>query len=427
MSLIICPNCGKKVSDKAIKCPKCGCLLNKTTIQNDMERCPKCGTMVEKKAASCPNCGMPLVNNGHPKMHWKEISDDEKDNTTRNRIIGFSALFIIGCILSFFLYSARNKIKPMTYVHGDTTLTNETVTDSKVSVSTIIFDGTSQPPIVGGYINNYKSNAVVQKGIIVGQNERNMDITSTDEFEKISEFRYLMGGDEPLTEKKCYDCTSLNAEQYALQLQHLMGDEDYYIRAFIKTPDYQYFYGSIEKIHTQSFNRYSDQGDKANIFHAFDYTLFDLMTDEIIDPSTDGFYYSTNENPISCNHQDGIGFNTCYKFMTEWNYYLWYCHCSDGTTWKSYDTGVYRPVMTFANNALIINKNEANATDDITIYYSIDCQGNRPETFTDVYEKPLKITKPCTVYCYAKRNDGNISFTNMYKVFNSYFTEKNYR
>lgn len=295
-----------------------------------------------------------------------------------------------------------------------------------VRVSTIILDETSQPPVVGGFIDNYNSSTVSQKGIIIGTDKVNMTISETDNLETVSEFRYLMGGETPITNKRCYDCTTLNAEQYALQLQHLNGNTDYYIRAFIKTSDNQYLYGNIEQIHTQSFNRYNGKGDIANVYYTFNYTLFDLMTDEIIKPSTDGFYYTTNENPTSCGYYKGTSNSICYKFLTKWNYNLWYCHFGDGTTWKSYDTGVFRPVMTFANNTLTVSKNDYNATDDITIYYSIDGQGNKPETFVDIYTTPLKISKACTVYCYAKRNDGNISFTNMYKIYDSYISADKY-
>ncbi len=31
MSLIMCPECGNEVSDKAASCPKCGYLINKVT------------------------------------------------------------------------------------------------------------------------------------------------------------------------------------------------------------------------------------------------------------------------------------------------------------------------------------------------------------------------------------------------------------
>jgi uncharacterized membrane protein YvbJ len=32
MALIICPECGKQVSDKAEKCPQCGCPINLATV-----------------------------------------------------------------------------------------------------------------------------------------------------------------------------------------------------------------------------------------------------------------------------------------------------------------------------------------------------------------------------------------------------------
>lgn len=72
------------------------------------------------------------------------------------------------------------------------------------------------------------------------------------------------------------------------------------------------------------------------------------MTDEIIDPDKDGFYYSTNENPTNCSYQIGTSYNTCYKFKTQWNYYLWYYHNAFHT---NADDFVEKPVAKYADGS----------------------------------------------------------------------------
>ena len=56
------------------------------------------------------------------------------------------------------------------------------------------------------------------------------------------------------------------------------------------------YYGNIKEIKTQNFNRSNAGWDYANVQYRSYYTLFDLMSDEIIDG---GFYYSTNEYATS--------------------------------------------------------------------------------------------------------------------------------
>ena len=56
MALIPCPQCGQSISDKALKCPHCGCAL-----AAEAERlCPECGSAVPEGAEACPQCGCPL-------------------------------------------------------------------------------------------------------------------------------------------------------------------------------------------------------------------------------------------------------------------------------------------------------------------------------------------------------------------------------
>ena len=78
------------------------------------------------------------------------------------------------------------------------------------------------------------------------------------------------------------------------------------------------------------------------------------MTDEIIDPDKDGFYYSTNENPTNCSYQIGTSYNTCYKFKTKWNYYLWYYH---NAPHANADYFVEKPVAKYSDGKVTLRKN----------------------------------------------------------------------
>lgn len=56
MAMIMCPNCGEQVSDKAKKCVHCGRVL----IQEEKKKCAECGAELEKGTTECPNCGCPV-------------------------------------------------------------------------------------------------------------------------------------------------------------------------------------------------------------------------------------------------------------------------------------------------------------------------------------------------------------------------------
>ena len=289
---------------------------------------------------------------------------------------------------------------------------------SGISVRTQIFDGNSQPPIVGGIIDNYTANEVQKKGIIVSAN-------SSDVGYKESEYMYdpsCYAGDwksvdanlSPLGTKdyRMIDCSAIGADQFWCSLKLLKSATDYYVRAFVVKTDGTTVMGNVEKVHTQSYSRYSGKSDYANVWYAFSNTLFDLVTDEIINPNN-GFYYSTNENPTNVRFQKGTSYNTCYKFATEWNYKLWYYHNANHCNKSKI---INLPIMTYSNGKLTIEKNPLDADKSITLYYGIDGDYFRPENYTDIYQQPLSISSPCTVYCYAISSDGYISYTNMYVV-----------
>ena len=51
MAMIVCPNCGEQVSDKAKKCVHCGEIL----IPEEKKYCNECGTKLEDGMTECPN------------------------------------------------------------------------------------------------------------------------------------------------------------------------------------------------------------------------------------------------------------------------------------------------------------------------------------------------------------------------------------
>ena len=291
---------------------------------------------------------------------------------------------------------------------------------TNISVQTVVCDAYSQPPVVGGVIGNYDDSFIAKKGIIVSVSNDNLFYDTASE----TTFPYYWTGQgDPSVADIVYstqdfriiDCSGTGIEQFWTPLLFLKSQKDYYVRAYAVMTDGDIIYGQTESVHSQAFSRYNGRTDYANVYRAYSSTLFDLVTDEIINPA-EGFYYSSTEQPKTVKHKVGISSNTSnlyYKFLTEWNYQLWYYHskhCEQGKI-------VSLPLMSFSDNQLTIEKNALDADKDITLYYSVNGDFFRPETFTDIYTEPIEISEPCTVCCYAISTDGYISYTNMYVIY----------
>ena len=197
-----------------------------------------------------------------------------------------------------------------------------------------------------------------------------MIITADTEFNKAEMF---LCPSEPRTNNphdlRFIDCTNVNKEQFACALQFLNGNTDYYVKAFVIDKDNNVYYGNAEKVHTQDFDRYDGYADYANVYYYTTNTLFDIVTDEIININ-DGYYATTNESPKSVSYQTGGG--VVYKLATEWNYKLWYSQVYHGTIEENNSKIVHLPVMKYVDGLLKIEKNPLDNDKDITIYYSIN-------------------------------------------------------
>lgn len=90
MGVVICMNCGGKVSDERGKCPRCGHPVMKSAEQPrsaTLTECAACGKAISPEAASCPNCGHP-VPRALKSQAWAAADGCEK--TAR--------FFSIGCL-----------------------------------------------------------------------------------------------------------------------------------------------------------------------------------------------------------------------------------------------------------------------------------------------------------------------------------------
>lgn len=90
MALIICPECGKEISDKAISCPHCGCPASefyceesKEKVLCEFESCPYCGEELFLDDGYCSKCGMRIV---PLKRKDNVVNSQSEVNTTFNGV-----------------------------------------------------------------------------------------------------------------------------------------------------------------------------------------------------------------------------------------------------------------------------------------------------------------------------------------------------
>lgn len=275
-------------------------------------------------------------------------------------------------------------------------------------IHTCIFDGSAQPPLVGAELKGYDMDDVLCKGIIVSEDSSMLTVTDTTRMEYCLNYRIGYGArtDKPMP-YRCIDCTPVNKEQYWCPLYYLKGNTKYFVRAFMKDHDGNIFYGDTKSVTSQSFNRYPGYADYANVFCWREETLFDKITDEIIDPEKDGFFYSTNEDPNFCKYQEGYGFNTCYKFKTEWSYLIWYY--TQAKWKKDIQKKIPLPLMYMENGRLVIS---SGAKDKV--YYNINDKSGSPTTYNKVYTEPLDVPKGSRIDCYSVNENGEVSYLNRY-------------
>lgn len=291
---------------------------------------------------------------------------------------------------------------------------------NKMKVTTLVPNANTQPPLVGGYIENFDSAEIINKGLLVATDSDDLfktDTASASRFGIYDDKTMIFGTRRIKDDMQDIVCSLINKEEFVFPLMHLMGDKDYYVKAYVITRQRKYVYGETKHIHSKDFDRFDGGLDVANVFHASDHSVFDIMTDELIDLKKNGCFYTSNEAPRECIRNTSAKKDTYYKLKTRWNYQLWYSYWGiNCLVWKSYDKAVRLPFMTFRDGKLYISKDITNADDDITFYYTINGDWQRPEHFRLRYSGPISINRPCIVTCYGKRKDGAISFTNSYVV-----------
>lgn len=116
MAMIVCPNCGEQVSEKAKKCVHCGEIL----IPYEKKYCVECGAELENGMTECANCGCPVdelldqdVNEKPQKVEVTGVRVAKKIKVIIGIVI---ALLIVGCVITFGVTQYQKKKTAEKYV-----------------------------------------------------------------------------------------------------------------------------------------------------------------------------------------------------------------------------------------------------------------------------------------------------------------------
>lgn len=104
MALINCSACGKQISDKAPKCPHCGCEQNPTQSTNNQYEviCTECGSAIPRNVDICPNCGCPLEASEIPqKVELTSVKLSSVSAKTKSLLVAFLSLVVLASIIVF--------------------------------------------------------------------------------------------------------------------------------------------------------------------------------------------------------------------------------------------------------------------------------------------------------------------------------------
>lgn len=100
MSIIRCPECGKKVSDRARTCPSCG-----VDIAGSIVVCPVCGTTRFPEVEQCPKCAA----KARKRIKFKHFS------ISRTSLVLFPLLLIVTALVIGGYYWMRNQSERQAY------------------------------------------------------------------------------------------------------------------------------------------------------------------------------------------------------------------------------------------------------------------------------------------------------------------------
>ena len=114
MAMILCPECGKEISDKAKKCIHCGKILIEEV--KPLKYCAECGKEIEFDATDCPFCGCPVEAEKNENPAIAEITKTAKKNKKPLIIAaGIAVALLVVAVVANIAGSSLNEHEQLAY------------------------------------------------------------------------------------------------------------------------------------------------------------------------------------------------------------------------------------------------------------------------------------------------------------------------
>ena len=113
MALILCPNCGESVSDKAVKCVHCDAVLKQECEDTVQElKCKECDTVLSETDLVCSNCGCPVYRKDSTgkKSETALNAGNFKNIPIKKLTIGICAILLV-CVIAIIASIGNSKKK----------------------------------------------------------------------------------------------------------------------------------------------------------------------------------------------------------------------------------------------------------------------------------------------------------------------------
>lgn len=213
-----------------------------------------------------------------------------------------------------FTVSVTNLVKATTYFIRSYAINSKGIsygmessftTPSNYALTTVFTDVASKPSplIVGAKLTGVGISPVKEYGVLYGVSQNLTTSNSTNVntnapgtgFHAANEGGFLT----PSVNNAKITSPVKTDGSFQVIIHNLFGAKVYYARSYVVLESNEVIYGNVVTIPARTYSRDPARFDFANVFYKSAYTLFDLLTDEVITPNVSGTYdiwYSSNED-----------------------------------------------------------------------------------------------------------------------------------
>lgn len=178
MALIRCSECGKEVSDKANKCPNCGCPISTGNMTHEQtERCPNCGGENSAGSDYCDYCGIRLTtykNHSNTSNTTQYVRNKKNNKGIAKFILIGAAVFILSVT-----FNSRNST-------NDTNITSTKGTETDIKEENVYLTE-DEIPYLYTDAKKYTGKHVKLSGQIFQEPERDENGVYFQMFQNITE------------------------------------------------------------------------------------------------------------------------------------------------------------------------------------------------------------------------------------------------